>query len=239
MAKIYNAMDFINSLSDKEKAGMFDEIAKNFYASNFGMFSKSQLDLLMFSLFIDKLIDKEMDFDDYTMSKLLGILQSSVRSLKKKKQLIYPRDYKWYDSFLKDNQHTTFDGEKIVICISDPNVYIELQHAIEELGGYTEVQLNPKLLKIPPGYFIELLLRIHAEDKKLSEDDIRELRKALIKQLNERFHEDQNLEGLLTEDDFKSKLKKAGLETTFEILGNVIPGGIIAEYALSFAKKLF
>ena len=49
---------FVKILTDSEKAELFDKIAANYYDTNFGSFSKSQMDLLMFSIYIDKLIDK-------------------------------------------------------------------------------------------------------------------------------------------------------------------------------------
>lgn len=139
--------EILNLWTQEEKAKKFDEIALNYYNVNFGNFSKSQIDLLMFSIYLDKLIETNQNFDDYSLSKQLGIVQSSIRQLKKKKQLIYPRDYKWYEAFLEYCQNAQFDkSDRIVINIPDPNVYIELQNAIEEIGGYVEVQLNSILL---------------------------------------------------------------------------------------------
>ena len=52
-----NALTFMQSLPVKEKADLFDKIAEMYYDSNFGQSSKSQIELLMFSVYLDKMID--------------------------------------------------------------------------------------------------------------------------------------------------------------------------------------
>ena len=85
-----------------EKAKMFDEITAHYYNHNFGSFSKSDIDLLMFKFFLEKEIENNVNGDnlldynsvsDYEISKKLGITQQRVRTLKIKKQLIYPTEY--------------------------------------------------------------------------------------------------------------------------------------------------
>lgn len=236
-----SGFQFMKSLSKAKKAELFDQIAENYYDANFGTFSKSQMDLLMFSQYLDALIDAERKFDDYTVSKQLGIVQSSVRQLKKKKQLIYPKDYKWYKAFLEYSQNATFDNfGRIVISIPDPNVYIELQQAIEELGGYVEVQLNSKLLKIPPGYYIKLLLKIYELDSGENEKEIEKFKKEFIRRLNKKYREAEKLAEDLTEKSIGTKLKTAGLEIGIDILKDMIPGGnILLQGIGEIGKRLF
>lgn len=80
------------SLEDKAKA--FDMLAQNYYFGNFGTMQKSDFDLLMFSIYLERILEKSEDeietFSDYELSKLLGITQSRVSTLKVKKQLRYP-----------------------------------------------------------------------------------------------------------------------------------------------------
>jgi len=217
-------IELMKSLSAQEKAKLFDKIAENYYNVNFGSFNKSQIDLLMFSIYLDKLIESGQSFDDYEMSKQLGITQATVRQLKVKKQLIYPREYKWYDSFIEYSKNAVFDNaDRIVISIPDPNVYLELQQAIEALGGFVEVQLNSKLLKIPPGYFIELLLHICKLEKNLDEKEIKVLKKSFIKNLNENFKEESKLVEKFTEKSFLTKLKKDGLKIVLDMFAQRIP----------------
>lgn len=231
----------IKSLPAEEKAKMFDQIADKYYNVNFGCFSKSQIDLLMFSFYIEKLIDAGRNFDDYTISKQLGVVQSTVRQLKKKKQLIYPRNYKWYEVFLEYSKNAVFDGSgRIVINIPDPNVYLELQHAIEDLGGYVEIQLNSKLLKIPPGYYIELLLRIYQLDGTFDVKEAKKLKADFIKELNRRYLEKEKLDSEFTDKTFLTKLKENGFEIGLDILKDMIPGGsVITDGIISLSKNLF
>lgn len=232
-------IELMKSLSAQEKAKLFDKIAENYYNVNFGSFNKSQIDLLMFSIYLDKLIESGQNFDDYEMSKQLGITQATVRQLKIKKQLIYPREYKWYDSFIEYSKNVVFDNsDRIVISIPDPNVYLELQQEIEKLGGFVEVQLNSKLLKIPPGYFIELLLHIYQLEKNLNKKEMETLKKDFIKNLNERSQKDSELNEKFTEKSFLTKLKRGGISLGLEAIEKTIPGGwVISDLIKIFSNK--
>ena len=83
--------------TNKEKVEMFDEIAKKFYNHNFGTFSKSEMELMMFNFYIKKLVDMNVQNDntlnynascDYYISKELGITQQKVNNLKFKNKLL-------------------------------------------------------------------------------------------------------------------------------------------------------
>lgn len=80
--------------SKDEKAKAFDKLAALYYQHNFGSASKSEIDLLMFSLLFDKLLEKNKDNEDayspYELSKLLCVPQSRITTLKTRKQLKYP-----------------------------------------------------------------------------------------------------------------------------------------------------
>ena len=69
----------------QEKAKAFDKIAEVYYNRNFGSISKSDFDVLMFSIYIERLLEKdESDMDsysDYELSKQLGITQSKIKNL--------------------------------------------------------------------------------------------------------------------------------------------------------------
>ncbi|MEL7571117.1 MAG: hypothetical protein AAGU14_11250 [Eubacteriaceae bacterium] len=174
--------------SDKEKIDYFDKICKLFYYSNFGTTQKSEIDLLMFNFYIDTLINKNMQIDgtldynacsDYRISKDLGITQHRVRELKIKKQLKYPRDFSWKESFVRlvDNARYDSVNKKIEISIPDPNLYNEIENFIEERGGFIDKQLNRKILKIRIEYFLELI--IFEENEKNRKQIINELKKKL------------------------------------------------------------
>lgn len=105
----------------------------------------------------------------------MGIPQSKVRNLKVKKQLQYPRDYKWKESFLKVCEHATYENGKIKIQIPDVNLYYEVKNAIEEAGGYIDIGRTSNLLQVSPGYFLDLICIIADESEKTSiEEKIQE-----------------------------------------------------------------
>lgn len=159
-----------NSLfsSKEEKAKAFDEIAEHYYFGNFGTMQKSDLETLIFSLYLDKILEQTEDdmnsYSDYTLSKYLGITQNRVSALKIKKELKYPYiGFDWKKSFGRISQNARYEDGKIKINIPDKNLYLELKNAIESSGGYVDVQLNPTLLQIAPEYFIDLLMIISEE----------------------------------------------------------------------------
>lgn len=186
-------IEYVN-FSDKDKVKAFDEIAKLFYYANFGQASKSEIELLMFKIYLEKLIednkdvnDKTIDYNkcsDYRISKELGITQQRVRNLKVKKQLVYPEEFHWEVSLAKLMKNARMDNSKIIINIPDPNLYYEIQNFIEENGGYIETQLNSKVLQIRQEYF--LLLAIELENEETQKKIIKRIKKEL------RSHEDDN-----------------------------------------------
>lgn len=209
------------------KAQLFDEIAAHYYDANFGTNTKSELDLQMFSLYLDGLIDKGFDFDDYTVSKQLGILQSTVRQLKKKKQLIYPRAYEWEKAFLDYAAHVLWDtGDKVAVSIPDPNVSIELQHYLEtRLHGYVDWQLNPRVLKISIGYFIQLMLLLNG----IPEKKQKAFEKELLKQLNAQYNSDLALMEKVQRLPWQKRLTRQAFPFALDALKNCLPGGTVWE----------
>lgn len=102
----------------ESKAMAFDKVAEKFYFINFGSSSKSDIDVLMFSIYLEQILGKtEYDLDsysDYTLSKLLGITQNKVSNLKVKKELLYPyQDFSWKDSFGRILRNYRYENGKI------------------------------------------------------------------------------------------------------------------------------
>lgn len=156
---------------DKSKADAFDAIAEKYYYTNFGSLSKSDFDVLMFSLYLERILDlseeNAISYSDYTLSKLLGITQSRISNLKVKKELQYPYDkFSWQKSFERIVENYRYEKGKIMLFIPDKNLYLELKNAIEEHNGYIERTLNPTLLQIAPEYFIDLLLTATPEENR-------------------------------------------------------------------------
>lgn len=170
--------------SDEYKIKCFEKIASHFYNSNFGQLSKSDIELMMFDFYLKNYIencsnqDKTIDYNkcsDYNMSKELGITQQRVRNLKVKNQLRNPVEYDWKLSLAGIIKNARYDErvKKIVLSIPDPNLYLEIQNYLEEQGTYIEMQLNNKILKIRPEYFLELCIMLEPEKNQ------KEIKKAL------------------------------------------------------------
>ena len=126
--------------SEKEKANAFDQIAEQYYMCNFGSISKADFDVLMFSIYLDRILENsEADlnsYSDYKLSKLLGITQSRISSLKVKKELKYPyAGFDWKQSFLRLSENARYENGKIKINIPDKNLYIEIKNFIESDGN--------------------------------------------------------------------------------------------------------
>lgn len=205
-------MNYKELFDDKAKAAAFDKIAENYYECNFGTMPKSELDLLMFSIYADRILaankNDSQDYSDYELSKALGITQQRINSLKVKKQLKYPRmGFDWKDEFVKISQNARYEEGKIKVYIPDPNIYIELKNVIEKAGGYVDGTLTPKLLQISPEYFFWLLLEISPKDKKA------ELEKAIKEQFKK--------SKVNVEDFGPMTLKKLLKENGAELFGDV------------------
>jgi hypothetical protein len=208
--------------SDEEKCKYFDEIVKHFYQKNFGSFSKTDMDILMFHIYIDNLIknarrsDNTIDYarcSDYVISRQLGITQQRVRSLKVRAQLAYPIDYQWKKSLATLTKHARYDKntKMITLNIPDPNLYLEIRNFIESRGDYVEVTLNNKILRLRVEYYIDLLLEL---DENIN-------RKYVIKQLRDKFSKDKKQDIDLERDSIAKtllNLSKQGTEISSIIL---------------------
>lgn len=152
----------------EEKAKSFDKIAEQFYFCNFGTMQKTDIETLLFSLYLDRILeDSEANmqtYSDYTLSKILGITQNRVSALKERKQLKYPYvNFKWEESFKRIMQNARYEKGKIKINIPDRNLFIEVKNAIESNGGYIETQMSANLLQVAPEYYIDLILCVSDE----------------------------------------------------------------------------
>ncbi len=211
---------YADLFDEKSKIEAFDKIAEHFYLANFGTCRKTDMDVLMFSFYIEALIKKGKPFDDYTLSRQLGILQPTIRQLKLKKQLYYPVDYSWKEAFKKYAARVRWEKENnVIISIPDPNVMVELEHFIEEQGGYIDYQLNRKILKLPFGYYIQLLM--YVED--ISEEDSKKFEKELIKAIKAD-HRIEEKRRRKIEQDWKKELTKAGLSLATNVISSLIKG---------------
>lgn len=152
------------------KAQAFDKLAEKYYYCNFGSTSKADLDVLMFSIYIERILDKsQKDFNsysDYTLSKNLGITQSKISNLKVKKELQYPyENFRWEESFAEIAKNAIYEDDKIKLHIPDKNLFLEIKNAIERNGGFVDIQLNSNLLQIKPAFFFDLILAMYDDSE--------------------------------------------------------------------------
>lgn len=178
---------------DEDVIKAFGLIAREFYWGNFGRLSKTDMETLMFHIYMEQLLKAKGEEDlrvysDYIIAKDLGISQSKVSSLKLKKQLQYPHDFDWRKSLARISKNCRYETGKIKLQIPDINLYYEVKNAIEENGGYIDVSLTPKLLQVSPEYFLDLL-------EAFSEEETRsQLKKRLRQELRKTTKEKEYLE---------------------------------------------
>lgn len=204
---------------------MFDVIAEQFYAGNFGRMSKADFETLMFSIYIEQILTINGDenfskYSDYTLAKDLGITQSKISNLKIRKQLQYPYSYNWQESFARISNRARYEKGKVKIQIPDINLYYEIKNAIEENGGFIEISLTKGLLVVPLEYFLDLM------DSIASGDD----RETFRKYLRDEFRKCQgDQEYIITEDvSIGEKIKKLAKEQGPGLIVNLISGVLTA-----------
>ncbi len=226
------------SFSQEEKVATFDKIERNYFTQNFGSMSKMDLETLLFSEYIEHCIRNNLPFDDYSLSKQLGITQSRIRTLKERKELKYPyKGFDWKTSFAESVKTAKYDESDhyVKILIQDVNVLNEARHFIEEKGWYDECSLNKKLLRLPLDCFTEICV----EDESLADvfsPKIKENIRSIAKSNSDvrSFLNDFTIEGL--KNFLMSASKQAILsvisllpfggfaKTAFELLGKVMKG---------------
>lgn len=211
--------------SDAEKIEAFDRISKCFLQQNFGSVGKSDLELMFFSIVIEHLLKHGLPYDDYTISKLLGITQQRVRNMKVKNQLRYEHSFDWKKALLSRVSNASFslDDRFITIFIDDPNLFIEVQHYIEVNGGCVDYTLNPKLLKMNTSDFAKLLVEIGSVDHE----------KEVWKVLRQVYRDENGIIGEITKDTIGTRLKNC---SALGVLKDVITG-IGIEVAKSYLTK--
>lgn len=204
----------------ESKAKAFDKLAEEFYDANFGSMAKSDIELLMFSIYIERILDRSENdmssYDDYTLSKQLGITQSRVSTLKQKKQLVYPYKFDWKKSFLRVCDSARYIDGRIRITIMDKNLYNEVKYAIERDGGIVDGSLNPHQLIVTPAGFIQLLTIL--TDSKEEHDKV-------IEEIYAHIKSDNALESDMQNNDmsWKDIACDLGTDTICEILSSCIP----------------
>lgn len=222
------------SFSKEEKEACFDKISELFFCQNFGSTSKTDFEVLLFSEYIEHCMKVGEPFDDYSLSKKLGITQSRVRSLKERKELKYPHvGFDWRIEFAESVKNAKYDDSDhyVKIIIQDINVLTEIRHFIEERGWYDECSLNKKLLRIPLDCFTEICI----DDKSLFNTFSQETKKA-VKAIS---YSDSDIQAFLADfskEGLKAFLMSASKEAILSVI-QLLPFGGLAKTAFEFLEK--
>lgn len=217
-----------NEFSNEEKQKAFDRIASLYYHRNFGMMSKTDFETLLFDIYIEHLLQNRLSFDDYTMSRALGISQSKIRTLKQRKELQYPHEaFDWKEAFAREIPNATYDDTThwVTMNVSDVNVMIELRYFVERNGWFDYYQLNPKLFSCRLDYFIELCKKLSDESIDLDQDKVKELKR--IECDNRSKNAISKICSGAFEDGMKDLVKSASKEIIIQVL-KLLPFGSIA-----------
>lgn len=202
------------------KATAFDKIAQEYYAGNFGRMQKSDFETLLFSIYLDQIFNLSKDdpfsYNDYELSKSLGISQSKVRTLKIKKELQYPRqDFNWQEEFFRISANARYENGKIKVHIPDPNLYLELKNAVEVAGGFVDLSLNGNsLLQVSPKDFFDLLVAVSGETD----------RKVLLKKQKEKMEAENKDTKYLEGKPFKELAANFSVTAVGELFKACVPG---------------
>lgn len=231
------------------KAEAFDRIAERFYCHNFGTLSKSDIDLLMFDILLERCIeechkdDYLIDYNsvsDYKLARTLGITPQRVRNLKIKKEYVYPTDhFDWKKSFAKiieneKNVHIV-DNKTIKINIPDPNLFLAIQEEIEAEGGYLDIQLNSRLLSVPIDNFM-IIIKLICE-----KEDFDKVCENIIEKYNSINEENKIEKRLLTAKQITSIIKDitGSINDVTNFISSLMPSNIIANAFSNLINKIF
>ena len=121
------------------------EIIKHYFDRNFGSLSKSDLETLLFHLYVVKFSKQ----DDYTISKELGITQSRIRALKERSALRYGQNYDYKKGLIEAIGNAYYDNKsnKIQCLVNDVNVLIEVRHLLESKHCFDEYSFRRNIRK--------------------------------------------------------------------------------------------
>ena len=228
-------------MEDREKIAAFNRLEKEFYCRNFGSLSKADMETLMFDIYIEHLLNTSQPFDDYAMSKTLGISQSRVRALKVRKELKYPREgFEWKESFAQLIKNADYDKDTrmVKMIVSDVNVLTELRYFMESNHWYDEYSLNPRLFSCKLDFFVKLCDALSGERVQLDNEAGKRLEE-LVEQMDsgkEKTAIRKILDGA-TEDGLKALMLTASKEVVLGVL-KLLPFGGVAATAIDALIKV-
>lgn len=224
-------MDF----SEQEKQAAFDKIAELYYNRNFGETTKSDFETLLFSIYIEHLMDNDLASDDYTMSIQLGISESRIRTLKERKQLKYPREhYVWQNEFANLVQRARYDEttKMVKMSIEDVNLMKEVRHFVIQNGWYDEFQLNPRLFQCKLDCFLLICSKLDGEIEFSDQD------KQKLRELKASEDERSAIEKILNHD-WEGGLKELVAQSAEDVLCEVLEQLPVGNFGSNFVKGVF
>ena len=170
--------------SKDEKERAFDRIIDEYFSKSFGSMSKTNIDILFFSVYQEHCIESGKNSDDYSMAQELGISQGRIRSLKMNAELQYPRqEFNWKNQFAEYIKKAIYDKNKDMIKVMIPDVIVmnELRHYLEIKGWFDEYSLNPKLFQCRVDFFLDLCESLKDENENLlDEKNIKKIKQEKI-----------------------------------------------------------
>ena len=232
--------------NEAEKRVIIDEIERQYFQRNFGSLSKTEWETFLFSVYLSHCRKDDGEaFDDYTMSKKLGLTQSRVRSLKEKALVRFGEDNdSWKEAFVMAIPKASYDKDTHIVkmLIPEKDVIIEVRQMLEEQGLYDERSLNDKLLTIPISSFLEICFALYEQNNAIfstsAEATLLELQKKYQdegKTALQRLNEDRTFNGLKT---FAMEVGPDVLTEVLEFLGSSVPALQIGKMLLNIAKVI-
>lgn len=227
--------------SPEEMQDAFALIQERYYHRNFGTMTKTDFETLLFRIYLNHLLVTNAPFDDYTMSKALGISQSKIRNLKARNELQYPRQSEhWKEHFAALVPNAVYDEQSRTVKMQIPEVtdMTELRYYLECNNWFDEYQLNPKLFQCRADFFLELcrsLGELLTPDKN-AETKLKEIQK-LLDEKSERSGIQKILDGAV-EDGLKELAINGSKELITEVLKLLPFGGVAATAINAFVRVL-
>ena len=222
-----------------EKARAFDQIAQRYYDRNFGTMSKTDFETLLFHIYMEHLLSHGEPYDDYAVSKALGITQSKVRSLKLRRELQYPGSAAdWKAQVLGALKNAKYDPKsgQVQMLISENTAMIELRHFLESNGGFDTYTLNPKLFSCRVDHLVLLFEALSEQNVELDDGHRKKLRQLRLA--------DRDMSALekICSGAYKDGLKDLALAGSKQALTEVLKllpfGGIAADAVREIIKLI-
>jgi hypothetical protein len=146
-----------------------DSFLKRYLDPAFGVLSKSEIDLLVFSLLHEQNIIPT-NMSQYEIARLLCITPTRVRTLTMQMQL---RDTAQTDDNLRGRIITclvtsrfTKDGNQIQFGIEDPLLREDVAARLKQLGATADSSFNREMVKIQVDAFVDLIGSLLTADQK-------------------------------------------------------------------------